>query len=223
MTRALTTIFALAVASATPLAWAQNIQGDAKAGEGKVAMCVGCHGIVGYQSSFPQVYKVPKIGGQNQAYLSAALQAYQKGDRKHPTMRAIAESLSEQDIADLSAYYAQQPEQAGRSVALQDAPSHAPSAKVAELLKQGVCASCHGDNFSKPIDPTYPKLAGQYPDYLYQALRSYASESKPLVGRSHAIMGATVKPFKPDAMRAMADYLGSLDGGMHTIPEPRFR
>ncbi len=69
-------------------------------------MCIGCHGIPGYRASFPEVYHVPKIAGQNAAYIIAALNAYASGARSHPTMDAIAKSLSEQDIADLAAYYA---------------------------------------------------------------------------------------------------------------------
>ena len=68
-------------------------------------MCVGCHDIPGYKSSFPVVYRVPKLYGQTSAYIEASLQAYRKGDRNHPTMRGIAGSLSDQDIADLAAYY----------------------------------------------------------------------------------------------------------------------
>lgn len=82
------------------------VQGDAKAALAKNSMCIGCHGIPGYKASFPSVYLVPKIGGQNEAYIAAALQAYKKGERKHPTMRGIAETLTDQDIADLAAYYA---------------------------------------------------------------------------------------------------------------------
>lgn len=82
-------------------------EGDAQAALAKNSMCIGCHGIPGYKASFPEVYLVPKIGGQSAAYLEAALKAYRKGDRKHPTMRGIAMSLSDQDIADLAAYYAQ--------------------------------------------------------------------------------------------------------------------
>jgi cytochrome c553 len=67
--------------------------------------CIGCHGIVGYKASFPTVYPVPKIGGQNAKYIESALQAYKAGDRSHPTMRGIAGSLSDQDMADLAAYY----------------------------------------------------------------------------------------------------------------------
>ena len=84
---------AVVVASVTGAANAQAVKGDAKAGEGKIAMCIGCHGITGYQASFPEVYKVPMIGGQNEAYIVSALNAYKKGERKHPSMRGIAEAL----------------------------------------------------------------------------------------------------------------------------------
>lgn len=69
-------------------------------------MCIGCHGIPEYKASFPSVYRVPMIAGQNAKYLENALQAYKKGERSHPTMRGIAGSLSDQEIADLAAYYA---------------------------------------------------------------------------------------------------------------------
>ena len=69
-------------------------------------MCAGCHGIGGYKTVFPEVYSVPKIGGQHAAYIVKALQAYKSGERAHPSMRAIAAGLSDQDMADLAAYYA---------------------------------------------------------------------------------------------------------------------
>jgi cytochrome c553 len=81
--------------------------GDAKAGEQKISMCAGCHGIVGWRTAFPEVYRVPKIGGQHEAYLVRAMQAYRSGERTHPSMRAIADSLTDEDIANLAAYYAQ--------------------------------------------------------------------------------------------------------------------
>lgn len=85
-----------------------QVKGDIKAAESKVAMCIGCHAIPGYRSSFPEIYTVPVIGGQNAEYIVAALQAYKKGERKHPTMRGIAGSLTDQDMADLAVYYAAQ-------------------------------------------------------------------------------------------------------------------
>ena len=81
-------------------------EGDPVAGKGKTSMCAGCHGIGGYRTVFPEVYHVPKLGGQHAAYLVKALQEYKAGNRSHPTMRAIAAGLSDQDMADLAAYYA---------------------------------------------------------------------------------------------------------------------
>ncbi|MEW6345717.1 MAG: c-type cytochrome [Pseudomonadota bacterium] len=89
-------------------AQAADVVGNAKAGQGKVAMCIGCHGIPDYRTAYPEVYRVPILGGQNQAYLENALHAYKKGDRHFDTMHAIATSLSDQDIADIAAYYAAQ-------------------------------------------------------------------------------------------------------------------
>jgi len=80
--------------------------GDAAAGAKKNSMCIGCHGIPDYHTAFPEVYRVPRLGGQHQAYLVSALKQYRAGDRSHPTMRAIAGSLSDADIANLAAYYA---------------------------------------------------------------------------------------------------------------------
>lgn len=102
-------IFALlTLAGAVNAAVAADVIGNPKAAENKVAMCIGCHGIPGYKATFPEVYQVPMLGGQSAKYLEIALKAYQKGERNHPTMRGIAASLSDQDMADLAAYYAQQ-------------------------------------------------------------------------------------------------------------------
>lgn len=186
-----------------------------------IAMCIGCHNIPGYQASFPEVHKVPMIAGQNAKYIAAALAAYKKGDRKHPTMRGIATSLTEQDMADIGAYY----EQLGRNDGNGSAPDTppAPDAEVQALITKGACASCHGANFSKPIDPSYPKLAGQHPDYLYVALKAYQTENNVHVGRSNAIMAAQVKPFTHPELKAIAQYLGSLPGELKTVPQSRFR
>ena len=182
---------------------------DANAGAGKVAMCIGCHSIPGYQSSFPEVHKVPMIAGQGAKYIVAALNAYKKGERKHPTMRGIAESLSEQDMADVAAYYEALPKDV-QPVAEQ--PARQPSAEVAALLQKGACVSCHGANFSKPIDGSYPKIAGQHSDYLYVALKSYKTDSSPYIGRANAIMAGQVKQFTNAELKAMAEYIGSLPG-----------
>lgn len=79
--------------------------GDPKAGHLKNSMCAGCHGIPGWRTAYPEVYSVPKLGGQHADYIVAAMKSYQNGDRSHPSMKGIAGSLSDQDIEDLAAYY----------------------------------------------------------------------------------------------------------------------
>ena len=93
-------VFSLALAACAAPALAK---GDAEAGKLKVYTCSGCHGIPEYKNVYPH-YHVPKIAGQNYEYLIAALVAYQKGERKHPTMRAQAESFSAQDLDDIATY-----------------------------------------------------------------------------------------------------------------------
>ena len=94
-------LIALAFAVSSPVL----AQGDAEAGEQKNAMCQGCHGIEGFRTAYPTVYSVPMLGGQSADYLVAALKAYRSGDRNNETMHAIAVDLSDEDIADLAAYY----------------------------------------------------------------------------------------------------------------------
>jgi cytochrome c553 len=194
---------------------------DAAAGYKKADACIGCHSIPFYQASFPQVHKVPKIAGQNGKYIVAALTEYRKGERKHPTMRAVASSLTDKDIADLAAFYETDGASSFKTVA--DAGAATPPADVAALLAKGACASCHGPGFNKPIDAAYPKLAGQYPDYLYVALKAYGTLDNPQVGRGNAIMGGQVKQFSHAELKAIADYLGTLPGDVRTVEESRFR
>jgi cytochrome c553 len=194
--------------------------GSVAAGEKKAAMCIGCHGIKGYQASFPEVHKVPMISGQGAKYIAASLAAYKKGDRKHPTMRAISSSLTDQDMADLAAFYEQH---GGTAASVPPDGAPAASAEVSALLTKGACASCHGANYSRPIDPSYPKIAGQHADYLYVALKAYRTEANPQVGRNNAIMGAQVKQFSKAELKALAEYLGSLPGEVRTVKESYFR
>lgn len=100
MTRAL--LFALALISAPPVL-ADDAQGDPVQGKLKAYTCTGCHGVTGWKNAYPN-YHVPRIGGQNYDYLVAALTEYKNGGRKHPTMRAQGESLSDADIRDIASF-----------------------------------------------------------------------------------------------------------------------
>ena len=240
MNKLLSTLLALIVASATGFALAQAAapsaasaakppaeapaKQSAPAGpaslQAKIAMCLGCHNIIGYQASFPEVHKVPKIAGQSAGYIEAALHEYKAGERKHPTMRGIADTLSDQDIKDVAAYYSKLGLEGGSKLA--DKPNEEPDAQVAALLQKAACVSCHGSNFSKPIAPNYPKIAGQHSDYLFVALKAYKTENNAAVGRSNAIMGGIAKQFSNAELKAIAQYVGSLDGDVKTVPESRF-
>lgn len=220
MNKLLTTMFALAVACVTVSAQAQKITGNAENGGRKVAMCVGCHGIVGYQASFPEIHKVPMIAGQSATYIVAALTAYKGGDRKHPTMRAISDTLSEQDIADLAAYYSQLGQQQGD--AAPPAAAKAPDDRVQALIsrdKENACTKCHGANFNTPNDGTVAKLAGQHADYLYVALKAYRIDNNPNLGRSNGVMSGLAKKYTTAELKQMASYISSLPGELKTVPE----
>jgi cytochrome c553 len=228
MNKFLTSVFAFFVASVTTAtllcttqAWAQEIKGNPDVGKTKATMCIGCHGIKGYQASFPEVYKVPMISGQGAKYISNALLAYQKGERKHPTMGAIAASLTEQDMADLAAYYSVHGKVEGAT--LPEKAAKEPNAIVAALLQKGACVSCHGANFAKPIDPSYPKIAGQHADYLTVALKSYKTEGLAKVGRANGVMGGIAKQFSNAEMKELAKYVSSLDGDLKVVPQSKFR
>lgn len=226
MKKALFTL--LALAGACTFTQAQDAKaGDAKAGAGKAAMCIGCHGIIGYQATFPEVYKVPKIAGQGAKYIVASLQAYQKGERKHPSMRGIAGSLSEQDMADLAAFYEAQGQ--GGPAAPEQLATPLPEALKDRLQ---ACTACHGANFSKPIDSAYPRLAGQHADYLYATLRAYAVDGNANVGRANPTMRSQVlqeadgkkkMTFTNAELKQVAAYLAALPGDLKTVPQRAMR
>ena len=214
-----------AAASATA---ADEVKGDPAQGAGKAAMCIGCHGIVGYQATFPEIYKVPMIAGQSSKYIVSALTEYQKGDRRHPTMRSIAEPLSAQDMADLGAYY----EQLGKSAGAAALPAAAAPAPQALKDRLAACVACHGPNFSAPIDPTYPRLAGQHADYLYAALKAYETDGNANVGRVNALMrgqlvqeagGKRTTTFSLAELKQVAAYLASLPGELKVVPPKHTR
>ena len=100
------TILAAALLALAATAHAQGeVKGDPQRAKNKISMCSGCHGIPDYRTAYPEVYYVPMIAGQNPGYIVKALEAYKAGERTHPSMRAIARSLSAQDMADLAVYY----------------------------------------------------------------------------------------------------------------------
>lgn len=188
--RSVWTVVALAcasLASTTVPAQDQPLQGDAKHGKSISYTCLGCHGIEGYKNAYP-MYSVPKLEGQHPEYLIAALQEYRSGDRAHITMHAQASTLSDQDIADIAAYFA------GKPLVSQGKPAGTPP-QAATL-----CVSCHGQD-GVSIAPTYPSLAGQHEDYLSRAIDEYRKG-----GRKNPIMKGFAATLKDEDIDVIAKY-----------------
>ena len=143
---------ALVAAVAVALPAQAQVKGDIAAGEGKVAMCIGCHGISGYKASFPEVYRVPKIAGQSAKYIGTVLEEYRKGTRKHPSMRGIAGSMTDQDIADVAAYY----EALGKIEGAPELPApREPGAQVKEF--QVMVLAALGEKAQGSVGASIPK------------------------------------------------------------------
>ncbi len=202
---------------------AATLNGNSDAGARKNAMCIGCHGIVGFKTGFPEVYRVPKLYGQNGKYIVTALGEYKRGERNHPSMRAIAQTLTDQDMADLGAYF-----EAAVSEQLPDSVGQSSSAatQARSLVARAGCQACHGENFTKPVDASFPKLAGQNGDYLYAALRAYKVGENPRekawIGRSNPVMGGMTAQFNDAQLQVLAEYLAGLPGNLATLQRSRF-
>ena len=134
-------------------------------------------------------------------------------------MRGIAQSLSDQDIADLAAYY----EESGKDLPASNKTAEAAPAQVAALITKGGCVACHGEGFAKPTTPDFPKVAGQPSSYIYVALKSYKSENHATWGRGNAVMGGVAKQFSNDELKALAGYISTLPSDLKTVPQSRFR
>lgn len=194
---------ALAGLLAGPVATAA---GNTETGREKAETCFGCHGIPNYTNTYP-TYNVPKIGGQHEERIIAALQAYQSGARQHPTMSAQAESLSRQDIEDIAAYLATFKDGA------QEPPRGGDAAAGKE--KAQTCAGCH-ELDGKSKNSMYPVLTSQYADYLVHALRSYKTGQ-----RKDPIMTTLAAPLTEKDIKDLAAWFASQEGGVTVLDEDR--
>lgn len=177
-------------------------QGDAASGKELAYTCLGCHGIKGYRNAYPS-FRVPKLGGQKAGYIEIAVRGYRDGTRNHPTMIAQAQSLSDQDIADLAAYLSSI---GGETVA-------AGGTQGASFDKAAACGACHGQN-GISVNAMWPTLAGQHEDYLLNALKQYRDGS-----RKDPVMTAQAALLAEEDLPQLAAYFASLDGLETTEPE----
>lgn len=157
--------------------------------------CLGCHGIEGYNNVYP-TYHVPKLGGQKQAYIENALHAYSDGSRQHPTMKAQGSSMSDGDIQNVAAWFAQFGVATDASTAESTAGIDAAQA----------CVACHGEA-GLGVVPQPPTLSGQHQDYLKNALQQYRTGS-----RSGTVMSAFAATLSEEDIETVTAYYASQKG-----------
>ena len=155
--------------------------------------CLGCHGVVSYNNIYP-TYKVPKLGNQHKDYIVAALKAYRSGERSHTTMKAHAANLSDLDIDKIADYFS----------SFKAKITTPEDVKIIDEANS--CVGCHGVDGNSEV-PTFPRIAGQYEDYLYQSLKSYKNGK-----RNNAIMNGVASTLNDDQMKKLSKYFASQKG-----------
>jgi cytochrome c553 len=162
--------------------------GDAAKGKVLAYTCHGCHGVPDYKNAYPN-YSVPKLGGQNEAYLVSALNAYAKGERPHPTMHAQAATLTDEEKADIAAFL-----HSDGGIPNKEVVGTPPPATQ-------TCVACHGADGANPVAPDYPKLASQPADYIVHALKDYKSGK-----RKNPIMAGIISGVDESEFEALAHF-----------------
>ena len=177
--------------------------GDPAAGQEKSAMCQGCHGPDG--NSFSPEW--PNLAGQVPSYLSKQLHDFQSGARKDPTMSSMVEGLSDEDIADIVAYFAKQKAKA------EEGKSNSKGRKLYvggnRYTSVPACAGCHGPNAVGNGPAGFPRLAGQKAGYITKALNDFRSEAR--TNDVNGTMQGVAAKMSDKDIAAVAAYLSTLD------------
>ncbi len=180
--------------------------GDAAAGKAKSAACGGCHGFDG-NSPIPAY---PKLAGQNEAYITKQVKDFKANtDRQNPIMFGMVAALSEEDAADIGAYFQAQ--------SVKDAaPFDADKAAAGrELYKGGdlqkgipACQACHGPTGAGTAGAGFPQVGGQYVAYTLAQLKAFKNGSRK--NDDKKLMRSIVEKMSDDDMTAVANYMASL-------------
>lgn len=188
---------------------ARSAPGNAAAGAEKSRLCQGCHGEKGIAAN----HMIPHLAGQYSLYISKSLREYQSGERTHQIMSAMAATISDTDLADISAYFASQPKMAGDG-----SGETSPAAYAGKnlYLKGDMgrmilpCISCHGVNGKgrTPSISKFPVIGGQHAAYLRQQLISWRSGVRD--NSANGIMNRIAKSLSTAEIESLAEYLASL-------------
>ncbi len=180
--------------------------GDPVAGKQKSQICQGCHGVDGNSTS----ELIPKLAGQYDEYIIKQMRNYQAGTRSHEIMNGMAAPLSDTDLADIAAYFADQPIMKGNATA----PTNEKGKKIfskgniSEMVM--TCAYCHG-NTGKGLDPStamYPVVGGQHKAYLLKQLKDFREDDR--MNSPNVIMNRILRSLSDSELEALAEYMSSL-------------
>jgi cytochrome c553 len=208
-----TILSAVAVAAAafvTATASAQDQEtvfgGSVEAGREKSITCAACHGVDG-NSVTPEW---PSLAGQHPGYTFNQLQAYKNGERLDPGMVGFANTLSDQDMRDLAAYYSVQP--------LTGKGADPELVGVGEMIyragipERGIpaCIACHGPGGNGNYLASYPRISGQHAQYMLNTMREYAAGTRRSDTAYSQMMRNVADQLLEDEMRAVVGYVQGL-------------
>ena len=190
----------LLLASATSPTWAQ---GNIASGKEKAAACGGCHGEDG-NSSAPIF---PKLASQHASYIAKQLRDFKSQKRPEPTMSALAEPLTDEDIADLAAYYQAQ------QITIEKSPPNALGEKIYRTGNPATgvsaCTGCHGPGGNGNPGALFPQVNGQYAAYVEKTLEDFKSGAR--TNDINAMMQKLSARMSEEEIKAVADYISSLE------------
>ncbi|MEM7362711.1 MAG: c-type cytochrome [Pseudomonadota bacterium] len=183
----------------------QGLTADAERGQTLTQACVACHGEDGNSiaGSFPS------IAGQGERYLLKQLQEIKSGARAAPLMAGQLDSMSDQDLADMAAYYASQTATGGAAKA--DLVEVGETIYRAGISRKGIaaCSSCHGPDGSGNDSAIFPALSGQWPEYTIAQLKAFRSEARANDGDAKMMRSITLD-MSDKEMEAVASFLYGL-------------
>lgn len=190
--------------------WAEDMVGDVARGKAKSAPCQACHSTDG--NSTNPIW--PKLAGQNEAYLYKQLLEFRKGPeglRNQPIMLGMVSSLSDQDLADLAAYYA--------SLSMTEGKAGAATVELGKKIYFGgnlatgvsACSACHGPAGMGNALAAFPRMAGQHANYLADQLHKFKSGER---RTSSGMMHDVVKNMSEEEIQAVSEFIE----GLHVKP-----
>jgi cytochrome c553 len=197
-------VFAVVSTLANPILAENSSDDPVAAGKAHFETCAGCHAIPGYTHAYP-TYHVPRLGGQHPDYVVTALKSYKNGERLNQTMQANVAHLSEQDMRNIAVYL-----ESFRPV-LKEKTNNIQGNIDAGRSKSASCAACHGPDGNSRI-ALYPRLAGQYEDYLYQSLQDYKTGK-----RNNPIMRGMSTSLSDQDISDLAAYFASQPMGLVVV------